>query len=202
MRPDSDAAAVQTLERRGMQDRETRSLVPGSGVVVAGGTTSLALPEDEARQVDRELRGLAHDLGLDDGVTWTGYRPAAETSQLLTPADAVVLPFAAGVTTRSGALAAAVTHGAPVVAAAADPPDPSLTPDRLAVLVRPRDPQALADGIRRVQHDGALAARLRRAGLDRAEQTSWARVAAEHARLYRDLVTAQRNLARQGRRVS
>ncbi len=42
-----------------------------------------------------------------------------------------------------------------------------------AILVDPYDPQAIADGIRRVMTDGALRGELRRKGLARAHQFSW-----------------------------
>lgn len=174
-------AAVAPRRRGADPDR------PAPHLVVAGGSSSAVLPDGEAAAVLQDLRQEAARPGVADAVTWTGYLPAAEASRLLAAADVVVLPFTRGATTKSGALAAAHAHGAPVVATVADPPDPALVGDRDAVLVPPGNPAALAAAVRRVLPDAALAQRLRESGRRSAEPRSWPRVAAEHAALYRAL---------------
>ena len=93
-------------------------------VEVAGGFASLALPGEEARSFRAEVEQRIADRGVGDRVRLTGWVDGAEVSELLSAADAVVLPFTAGVTTKSGSLLAALEHGAPVLATVADDPRP------------------------------------------------------------------------------
>jgi glycosyltransferase involved in cell wall biosynthesis len=56
-----------------------------------------------------------------------------------------------------------------------------------AILVDPYDPQAIADGIRRVMTDGPLRAELRRKGLARAQQFSWETSVRRVREIYREV---------------
>ncbi|ONH23657.1 glycosyltransferase family 4 protein [Pseudofrankia asymbiotica] len=165
---------------------------PGLRLVVAGGFTSRALPAPEADAFRRELAGHARAAGVADRVTFTGHLPAAEVSRVLLGADACVLPFTAGVTGRSGALAAALAHGVPTVVTAADPPDPDLADGRTVVVVRGvRDPVPLAAGIRRVIADADLRAAVAAGGRALVAERDWPAVAQAHLRLYQRLVAAE-----------
>jgi glycosyltransferase involved in cell wall biosynthesis len=76
----------------------------------------------------------------------------------------------------------AMACGIPVVAS-----DASSLPEvvgEAGLLVPPRDDVALAASLRRVLGDDALASHLRRAGLERAAQFSWRRMALETLRCY------------------
>ena len=158
-------------------------------VVVAGGFTSLALPEDEARAFRAELEQHARDAGVADLVSFTGHVPSAQVSSLLHAADAVVLAATAGVTTRSGALVAALAHGAPVLATVADPPDPALVPgEHVLPIARVRDGDAVAAAVRALVADPALGPRLAGAGRRLAAPRSWPVLARRHAELYARLV--------------
>ncbi len=158
-------------------------------LVVAGGFTSLALPEDEARAFRAELEQRARDRGVAAAVSFTGHVPAAEVSTLLRAADAVVLPMTAGVTTKSGALLAAMEHGAPVVATAAERPDPDLVDGRTVVVVpERRDADGIARGVRRVLGDDRLRERVARGGQQLALARSWPVAAARHAQLYGEVL--------------
>jgi len=76
----------------------------------------------------------------------------------------------------------AMASGTPVVASA----DPALAEvlGDAALLVDPRDPEALADAIVRALDDTALRTRLRALGLARAQRFTWERAAAETAAVY------------------
>jgi glycosyltransferase involved in cell wall biosynthesis len=58
-----------------------------------------------------------------------------------------------------------------------------------AVLVDPYDTESIADGMRRVLTDPALAEDLRRKGLQRARQFSWTRSVEKTLQVYRDVAT-------------
>ena len=164
------------------QDREDTHLL------VVGGFPSLALPEDEAASFRREVEEHAAACGVTAATTFTGHVPAREASRLLSAADAAVLPFTAGVTTKSGSLLAAWAHRLPVVATAPDNPDPELRDGEGAVLVPARrDSHALAEGIARLFGDDGLRARVAAGGAARAAERSWERIADAHLRLYREV---------------
>jgi len=174
---------------------------PDLHLVVAGGFTSLALPEDEARAFRTELEGRAAALGVTEAVTFTGHLPAEEVSAVLRAADVAVLPMTAGVTAKSGSLLAAFDHALPVVATAPDRPDPALVDGRTAVLVpERRSAPALEAALRRVLEDAGLRERVARGGAAVARERSWPAVGAAHAELYARLLAA-RAAAAPGRRV-
>ena len=154
-------------------------------VVVAGGFASLALPGAEARSFRAEVEQRIADRGVGDRVELTGWVDGAEVSELLSAADAVVLPFTAGVTTKSGSLLAALEHGVPVLATVADERDPALV-DGVTVLdvaVR-RDPAAIAVAVRRLLDEPGLAVTVGRAGQDLAGRRGWPTIAAMHRAVY------------------
>lgn len=154
-------------------------------VEVAGGFASLALPGEEARSFRAEVEQRIADRGVRDRVRLTGWVDGAEVSELLSAADAVVLPFTAGVTTKSGSLLAALEHGAPVLATVANVRDPALV-DGVSVIdvAARRDPAAIADAIRRRLDDPALAAAVARGGQELAARRSWPTIAAMHRAVY------------------
>jgi glycosyltransferase involved in cell wall biosynthesis len=154
-------------------------------LVVAGGFTSLALPEDEARAFRAELEAHGRERGVAAHVTVTGHRPAADVSALLHAADVAAFPFTAGATTKSGALLSAFAHGLPTVVTAAEPPDPDLRDgDTVVVADRVRDGDALAKALARVLDDPGLRARVAAGGAELAAARTWPRVAVAHRELY------------------
>ncbi|WP_345033548.1 glycosyltransferase [Kutzneria kofuensis] len=86
--------------------------------MVVGGFESLAMPPDEAAAYRAELEALA-----DERVEFTGHLPVHEVSAVLHGADVAVLPFTAGVTTKSGALLTVLAHGLPTVVTDAGDPE-------------------------------------------------------------------------------
>ncbi|MCM3926571.1 glycosyltransferase, partial [Frankia sp. AiPs1] len=156
-----------------------RTRRPRLHLAVVGGFTSLALPAAEAAAFRRELTEHAHAGGVDDLVTFTGHLPAAEVSAILAAADVCVLPFTAGVTTKSGALAAALAHGLATIVTAAQPPDPALVDGRTVLVAsRVRDPVPLAGALDRALGDPALRARVAAGGQRLVADRTWPAIGA------------------------
>jgi glycosyltransferase involved in cell wall biosynthesis len=160
---------------------------PTLRLLVIGGFTSLALPEDEARRFHEELMTLAERFGVADRLRFTGYLPPDEVSALLSTADIGVLPFTHGVTTKSGALLTLLVHRLPTVITSAG--DRALIDgDQVCVAAAHKDGPALADAIQRLLADRALRERLAIAAVRFAQANSWDSIAAEHRDLYEHVV--------------
>ena len=111
--------------------------------------------------LEAELKDQAASLGL--AATFTGQRP--DVPALLAVADVFVLPSAwEG---QALILQEALRVGVPIVATRVGG-NPDLLGEDAALLVPPGDARSLADAVRSVLADPGLAARLRRAALDRA----------------------------------
>jgi len=122
-------------------------------------------------------------LGLRERVRFPGYVDAGELAVLYRDALAVVLPSLC-----EGAgqpLLEAFAHGAPVACSGST----SLAEyaGDAALLFDPEDPPAIADAMRRLAHEPALAERLRSAGRARLAAFSWERSARTYRALYREL---------------
>ena len=162
-----------------------RNIRPGLRLVVAGGFTSQALPEGEARAFRRELEALAVRRGVGGAVTFTGYLPAPEVSALLAAADGAVLPFTSGVSVKSGALLAALAHGVPTAVTVPDEPDPRLRDgENVAVIPVRRDADAIAVTVRRLLVHPELRERLAEGGRAFAAGHTWPAVVRAHLDLY------------------
>lgn len=136
---------------------------------------------------EQEVHALISGRALGQTVRVTGHLPEDEVSKLLAAADVAVFPFTAGVTVKSGGMLAALEHRVPVVATAAEPPDPHLEHERHLLLVARRDPGALAVAVSRLLADRALGARLADEGARLARRHGWSWIAAAHMDLYRGL---------------
>lgn len=161
-----------------------RADVPGAHLLLVGGFESLALRGREAANYAAEVAELIAARDLTAAVTITGWQPEAQVSRLLSAADVAVLPFTAGTTTKSGSLLACAEHGLPIVATAADPPDPELLDGDAALLVGVRDGAAIAKAVTRVLQDRDLAAALSAGARRLADAHGWAAIADAHLRLY------------------
>jgi glycosyltransferase involved in cell wall biosynthesis len=157
-------------------------------LLVVGGFTSLALPEDEAQAFRTELLGQIEAAGVAEHVTVTGHLPEKDVSAALHAADLAAFPLTAGATTKSGALLSAFAHGLPTVVTRADPPDPELV-DGETVVVAPtvRDGTALADALRRLLDDPALRLRVAAGGEAVGAARSWERIAELHRKIYAEV---------------
>ena len=83
-------------------------------IIVGGG---LKIPDYSSSDYFQTLRELSETLGIAERVTWTGHFDwdSEDGSRYLHAGDACVLPFDSGITLNSSSLAAASTHGLPVV---------------------------------------------------------------------------------------
>jgi glycosyltransferase involved in cell wall biosynthesis len=113
----------------------------------------------------RSLEEEARALGLDEAVTFVGYRSQEEVAQLLSEASALVLPsFAEGVPV---VLMEAMATGLPVVATRVAG-IPELVEDGVSGrVVAPGEEEALAQAILDVTASPATAARMGAAGRSR-----------------------------------
>lgn len=171
-----DAVAVLAAER------------PRLHLLVVGGFTSLALPDDEARAFRAELTAHVEASGVADRVTITGHRPVAEVSAALRAADVAAFPFTAGVTLKSGSLLAAFDHGLPVLVTRRPDAvgDPALVDgDTVVVADRVRDAPVLVAGLRRLFDDADLRARVAAGGRRLVAGHGWPALAALHDEVYR-----------------
>ncbi|MGS2617345.1 glycosyltransferase family 4 protein [Micromonospora sp. LZ34] len=155
-------------------------------LLVVGGFTSQALPEAEARAFHAELTALARRHGVADAVTFTGPLPAERVSAALHAGDVAVLPFTAGVGTKSGALLAALAHGLPTAVTLPEAGDDELARSGAVAVIRERrDAAAVARTVGKLLADPVLRRRLAERGRAFAAAYSWPRVAAAHRDLYR-----------------
>jgi glycosyltransferase involved in cell wall biosynthesis len=142
--------------------------VPDARLVVAGD------PLDPVEQTE-----------LNGRVEWRlGFRSDAEVRELMGQAAVVVLPYRR--LDSSGVLATAIGYRRPVVVTDVGSLGEIVREFGAGEIVPPGDAQALAKGIERLLEPKALAAA--HAGAERAaSELTWARSAAEHDRLYREV---------------
>ena len=149
-----------------------RQTLPGARLTLAGSG-----PEEPA------LRRLAGELGLADAVVFTGRIENARMPALLAQADLLLNPST--VDNMPISILEAFASGVPVVSTRAGG-IPDLVADGVdGLLVPVGDPAAMAAAALRVLTDPALAARLRAAGLDAAQQYAWPQVRGQWLSVYR-----------------
>lgn len=150
---------------------EALALVPEADGVIVGG---------HPRESDLgRVQSLAAARGLSERVRFTGLVPPQDVPARLEAADVLVLP---NVETEVSArytsplkLFEYLAAGRPIVASRLPALEEVLVDGENAILVAPGDARALADGIRRVVADPALARRLAARAFADAGQYSWAR---------------------------
>ncbi|MCW2778413.1 MAG: putative glycosyl transferase [Frankiales bacterium] len=150
---------------------------PDLHLVVAGGFDSLALPGQEARDFEAEVRAGVAALGLDDVVRITGWVAATEVSALLQAADVAALPFTHGLTTKSGSLLAVLDHDLPLVGTRGKGTTPEL--EAAAWLGPVRESEVLAQNLRSALEQGP-----RPAARVLADAHAWDAAAKAHAEVY------------------
>ncbi|MEV4202838.1 glycosyltransferase family 4 protein [Micromonospora globbae] len=163
---------------------DLRRAHPDLRLLVVGGFTSQALPEAEARAFRAELEALARRCGVAEAVTFTGHVPVDRVSAALHAADAVVLPFTEGASTKSGALLAALAHGVPTAVTVPDGDTELRRSGAVAVIGQRRDSGAIVRTVGKLLTDPVLRRRLAERGRAFAAAYSWPRVAAAHRDLY------------------
>jgi glycosyltransferase involved in cell wall biosynthesis len=148
--------------------------------------TAVVACEDDAKKA--EVSAFAREAGIEDRVLTIGFR--SDMPDVLAAADIVAdLSYEGlGIT---GTLREAMALGKPVIASAAGG-NPELVVDgESGLLVPPRDPAAMAAGVRRLLTDRALSARLASGGRQRVEagfssEVRLDRIEALYARLLRE----------------
>lgn len=157
-------------------------------LLVVGGFESLALPAGEAEQFRAELEGVIRDSGVVDAVTVTGFVPPSDVSRMLSAADIAVLPFTAGVTTKSGSLLTVLAHGLPTIVTSGSTRDPELIDGSTCIVVPAvRDAPAIADAVRRLD-DAGLRGRVVDGARSVTTARSWPAIARRHLDLYRSVL--------------
>ncbi len=132
------------------------------------------------------LEQFSHKLGYHDFVRFTGHR--ADVRDLLSAAD--VFWLASDFEGQSNSLMEAMAAGLPVVASDIEPNRELVEHDVTGLIVPTTDRPAFTRAAQRLLTDGALSARLGAAAELRMRQDfSVERMIAEHAELYRRVVT-------------
>lgn len=147
------------------------------------GQTHPKVREAEGERYRESLQALARALAIEHRVTFDDrYDDRQQILALTRRADVVVLPYRSREQVVSGVLVEAIASGTPVVATAFPHACELLAPG--AGLVVPHDdPAALADALRRLCTDGALAAHAVDAARREAPRHFWPNVASAYGAL-------------------
>jgi glycosyltransferase involved in cell wall biosynthesis len=150
--------------------------------VIAGETHPKVLARD-GEAYRRMLEARAYALGVQDLVRFDArYLDAASLNGLIAASDVVLLPYDSEEQVTSGVLIEAVTAGKPVVSTNF-PHAVELLTSGAGILTPRRDPQAIADAVRRMLTEPGLAEAAARESARLAPSLLWSAV----ARSYRDL---------------
>jgi FkbM family methyltransferase len=144
--------------------RSVREAIPSARLVLVGGDLEVPFGRMRSGNYARMVRSLPDKLDLGDSVIWTGGFDweSDAGSQYLFAADACVLPLDWGITLNNSALAAATTHGLPVIGTEVfDKPDEALEHGRNIYLCPPGDAAALGDAMLSLAEDAVFRERLR-----------------------------------------
>ena len=118
-------------------------------LVLVGG--SLDIPNFQSRDYYHRVRALPDKLGIGERITWTGHFnwDSDAGSTYLHAGDACILPIDYGVTLNNSSLAAASTHGLPIIGTTLPKgADEDLEHGRHIYLCRPKNPQELAGAMK------------------------------------------------------
>jgi FkbM family methyltransferase len=133
-------------------------------LILVGGSLEITNATISSRDYYNMVHRLSETLGIADKITWTGHFnwDSDEGSRYLHAGDACVLPFDYGVTLNNSSLAAASTHGLPVISTELSVGrDEALEHGENIYLCRPRDPEMLAEAICLISESDDLRERLR-----------------------------------------
>ncbi|HEX8904119.1 MAG TPA: glycosyltransferase family 4 protein [Longimicrobiaceae bacterium] len=167
-----------------------RDAVPGVRVVIAGAG---------GNEIERELRALSRELGVEETVVFAGFRPDPE--RVLRTLDVFVLSSRSEGFSLSTAQAMAC--GVPVVATRCGGPEEIVDDGATGLLVSPAAPDELADAVARLLRDPAARERMGRAGHERAQaRYSVERMLDGYDALYRQCLRALEPVAAPGFRVA
>jgi FkbM family methyltransferase len=137
-------------------------------LLLVGGKLEITGRREDCVNYFNMVRRLPDELGVADRVTWTGEFTWNEDigSQYLHGADVCVLPLDYGITLNNSSLAAACTHGLPVISTELPKGcDEALDHGQNIYLCRAQDPALLAEVIEQVREDADFRDRLKIGGL-------------------------------------
>ncbi|MDP3768724.1 MAG: glycosyltransferase, partial [Dehalococcoidia bacterium] len=123
--------------------------------------------DTDGQPLRASLDRLANELGVAEAIDWLGLRQ--DVPQLLASMDAVLVPSTYPESFGRGVIEAQAV-GRPVVASSLGGLTELIEDGRTGVLVRPGDPESLADGLARVLTDAALRRACVEEGRRRVEQ--------------------------------
>lgn len=129
-----------------------------------------------------ELERLSGELGINAAVTFTGRLENERMADLYREADVLLNPSVAD--NMPNSLLEAMASGVPIVSSNVGGIPYLVEDGKTALLVAPRDPEAMADAAVRVIGDGGLAAKLRAAGLEAVQRFAWPSVRDELLAVY------------------
>ena len=154
--------------------------IPDARLIVAGDPLDPVAP----------LQQLARKVGVAERVEWRlGFLPDEEVAALMREATLVVLPYRR--TDASGVLATAIGHGRPAVVTDVGSLGETVRDFGAGEVVPPGDERALADACLRLLTDAdRLAAAFEGTRAARRALT-WDASAAEHERVYEDVIAAK-----------
>lgn len=167
--------AIQALARVREAGCAARLLIAGSG------------------PAESDLKALASELGVSEAVTFVGRLDRTGIAALYAAADAMVNPT--NVDNMPNSVLEALACGLPVVSTDVGGVPYILTHEQNALLVPPRNADALAAAIIRLSRDDLLRQRLRDTGLEQIEQYTWHNVRELWLRTYRDAIAQNRKQA-------
>jgi len=150
-------------------------------------------------EMEEKLKGMVHNLGLEQNVSFTGFIPHEEVPALLQSIDIFVMPScfeAFGV-----AAVEAEAMEVPVVATRVGGIPEAVSDGVTGILVEPRNPEQLAEAIVKLIEDPELRLRLGKEGRRYVlENYRWEENAAEMARLYQQFMLQNRQ-GRKGKSI-
>jgi len=155
----------------------------GANVIEAGFADAVVLAGCDGFGA-REIRDLASGLGLGERVRFLGFVPQESLPGLY--GQASVVAFSSQYEGFGLPVLEAMACGVPVIAS-----ESSSIPEvagNAAVLVPPADAGSLTEALKAVLGNAELRAELRRRGLSRARQFTWAESAARHVAVYRQVL--------------
>lgn len=147
------------------------------------GDTHPKVVESHGEAYREMLHRRAVNAGVAESVQFDpGYRGLRELGELIAGASAVVLPYDSPDQVTSGVLVDAVAAGRPVIATAF-PHAQELLASGAGLIVPRRDPEALAEAVRRVLTDDALAESMAAEARRVAPSLAWPAVAERYIAL-------------------
>jgi D-inositol-3-phosphate glycosyltransferase len=157
-------------------------------LMIVGGNS--AEPDEHTTPEIARLRGIAHECGVAESVTFTGQRQRDALRDHYVAADVFVStpwyePF--GITPLE-----AMACGTPVIGSDVGGIRYTVADGVTGFLVPPRDPLALAQRLEHLRANPALAAAMGRAGIHRVRlRFTWERVATELVDVYREVAATR-----------